>query len=423
MSEGKNGGQGRKRFTFFDLSGDTKKRKWIIRIISLFSAVTLWLFVTWDGSTLSTKVMNVPLRQRDVPDGYLISCDVKEISVRLEGRAEMLAVMARNSVGAAVSVQDMTPGSYGLPVNLSLPDGVKALDYSPRVVECELLRLIERRLKPSLSMIPPLPDGIWVGDVQMTPAEVVIKGPESNVLAVRRAEARIVSQDLNFNVPKRAQIVLIGDAGEIKELEVEPASVTVNASLVRSADLTRIPLRGQAIGSPGGGLSIGDVTVSPDAVSIRGTEGAISGITEIVLDAIDVTGHTEDVNIDVPIKVPVPGAVIIGPEVVNVRVRLKSTIESRTYVGVPVKIEGKSDYEKWSVSPASVSVTIERLVDSSDPFDMSRPPFALYVDVTNVVSDRIVLPVLTRNVAYGMKVVRVEPTQVTLEAGKREAKR
>jgi YbbR domain-containing protein len=424
MSEGKNEGQRRKRFALFDLSAETNKKKWIIRVLSLFSAVVLWLFVTWDGSALSTRVMSVPLRQRDVPDGYLISCDVKEISVKLGGRVELLAIIARNSISAAVSVQDMTPGKYGLPVHLSLPDGVRALDYSPQIVECELLRLIERRLKPSLSLTTPLPDGIWLDDVRITPAEVAVKGREADVLAVRRAEARVVSSDLGSSASKGAQIVLMGDAGEIKGLNVEPASVTVRASLIRSADLTRIPVRAQTVGLPGGGLSVGSVTVSPDTVAIRGTGGAAFEITEIVLDAIDVTGHTEDMNIDVPIKIPAPDdAVIIGPEVVNVRVHLRSAIESRTYVGVPVKVEGKSEYEGWSVSPQSVSVTIERSVDSSDPFDMSNPPFDLYVDVTNVVSDRIVLPVLTRNVVYGMKIVRAEPPQVTLEAAESAAKR
>jgi YbbR domain-containing protein len=423
MSENKNGGQRKKRFALFDLSGETKRRKWIIRALSLFSALILWLFVTWDGSTMSTRVMSVPLRQSDVPDGYLLSCDVKEINVKLEGRVEMLAIMVRNSISAAVSVQDMMPGKYALPVHLGLPDGVRALDYSPQIVECELFRLIERRLKPSLSLTAPLPDGIWLDDVRITPAEVAVKGPEADVLAVRRAEARALSSDLRSGASKGARIVLMGDAGEIKGLNVEPASVTVMASLIRSADLTRIPVRVQAVGSPGGGLSIGGVTVSPDTVAIRGADGGASGITEIVLDAIDVTGHTENMNIDVPIKIPAPGAVIIGPETVNVRVNLKSTIESRTYVGVPVKVEGKSEYEGWSVLPQSVSVTIERSVDSSDPFDMSKPPFDLYVDVTNVVSDRIVLPVLTRNVVYGMKIIRTEPPQVTLEAAGSAARR
>ncbi|MDR1481985.1 MAG: hypothetical protein LBI74_05105 [Synergistaceae bacterium] len=423
MSEEKNGGQAKKRFVFFDLSGEIKKRKLIVRGLSVFFAVALWLFVTWDGSALSTSVMSVPLRQRDIPDGYLISCDIKEISVRIEGRVEMLAIMARNSINAVVSVQDMTPGRYRLPVHLSLPDGVRALDYSPRIVECELLRLIERRLRPSLTLGDTLPDGIWLDNVQITPAEVTVKGPESDILAVRRAEARVVSSDITSGASREARVVLLGDAGEIKGLNIEPASVAVKANLIRSEDLARIPVRAQAVGTPGGGLSIGSVTVSPDVVAIRVTEGSLSVLTEILLDEIDMTGHTEDVNIDLPVEIPTSSGVLIGPEVVNVQVKLKSVFESRTFVGIPIKIEGKSDYEGWSISPPSVSITVERSLNSSDPFDMSSPPFDLYVDVTNVVSSRIVLPVLMRNVSYGMKIIRAEPSQVTLEAVESASKR
>ncbi|MDR1886026.1 MAG: hypothetical protein LBQ56_07090 [Synergistaceae bacterium] len=422
MSDASGGGGRKKIFAPFDLSDGTRRRKWLIRALSLLFAMTLWLFVTWDGTTMSTSVMSVPLRYQDVSDGYSISSDVGEISVSIEGRVEMLAIMARNSVRASVSVQDMVPGKYRLPVHLSLPDGVRAVSYSPQVVECELLRIIERTLKPSLALNGDLPSGVWLDEVSVTPTEVVVKGPEMEVLAVRRAEVRLDAPELESDVTRSAPVILLGDAGEVKGLTVEPERVEVKAGVTRSMGEARVPVRVQAVGTPGGGLSIGGVAISPDVVTIRGKESDLAGITEIALDAIDVTGHTEDVVIDVPIKPPLPGIAVVDHGSVNVRVRLRSTREARTFLAVPIGIEGGGESDKWAVSPPSVSVTIERSMESSDPFDINNPPFQLYVDVTNIVSSRIVLPVLMRNLAQGMAVTRIEPPQVTAEAEERPEK-
>lgn len=387
-----------------------------MRVLSLVFAVIIWLFVTWDGTTMSTSEISVPLRYVDTPDGYSISNAAGEVKVSVEGRIDLLALMGSNSIRATVSVQDMMPGKYRLPVHLSVPDGVRIVSYSPQVVETELNRLIERTLRPSLVLTDSPPSGTSFGNADIQPGEVVVKGPEADVLAVRRAEIRLSASDLKAGASKEAEVILVSDAGEVKGLTVEPAAVSVIVSLSEVKNEVMVPVRVNVVGIPGGGMDIASVTISPDTVALRLTGTDSPPITELILDDINVAGHTEDVNIDVPIEAPAPGTVLGGPSSVNVRVRFRSALETRTFLGIPVKVGGESQYKKWSISPPSVSVTLERLVDASEPFDLGNPPFELYVDVTNVVSPRMVLPVLVRNVAVGMKVLRTEPSQVSIEA-------
>jgi YbbR domain-containing protein len=412
-----NGVNGQKRIktSFFDMSDKTKSRKWLLRALSLVSAIMLWMFVAWDGMTLSTSQMSIPLRYQDVPEGYSISSSANEVSIEIEGRVDLLAVMGRNSLRASVSVQDMMPGKYRLPVHLSVPDGVRILSYSPQAVDCELLRIIERTLRPSLVLTDTLPVGISLGSVVISPDEVVVKGPEIEVFSIRRAELRQAAADIRSGDVAELPAILVGDAGEITGLTMEPATFMVSAYLVEQEGETTVPVSINVVGEPAEGLEIGSVTLSPDVVKLRGLHENIVKISELNLKDIDVTGHREDMDIEMPIDLP-QGADLAGPGSVNVRIRFRPAMETRTFLGMPVKIEGKGAYDKWRLFPATVGVTVERAINSSDPFDMNQPPFDLYVDVTNIVSMRMVLPVLVKNVPPGMRVVRTEPSQISIEA-------
>jgi hypothetical protein len=139
-------------------------------------------------------------------------------------------------------------------------------------------------------------------------------------------------------------------------------------------------------------------------------------VKELVLNAIDVTGHTEVMNIDLPLDPPASDMTIVSADSVRVIVEFNSAVEVLTFQGVPVSVEGSGIYGEWDIGPSAVSVTAERAVASTGPFDPNNPPFELYVDVTNVVSRRLMLPILVRSVPDGMRVLRVDPEQVTVNA-------
>ena len=400
-----------------DLSDATKRTRWLLRVVSIALALTLWFFVGWDGSDSRTKELTVPLRYLDIPDGYSISNRVHNITVLMEGNVELLALLDRNAVTASVSLQELRPGKYRLPVHVDSPERVRILDHSPQVVEFELYRIIERSLKPTLEITDEVPGGISVTEVVFQPLEVVIKGSETEVMAVRRAVVRSTLENLITHGTQDLPVVLLGEDGaEIAGLDSLPKQVQISVRVAETLEEIRVPVNVPVHGTPGNGLDIDAVVVSPDVVTLRGTEAALANITEVTLNPIDVSGHTEDMVVDIPLDAPAPGITIANADSVRVQVRLHSTVDARTFVGVPIAVFGQGAFTDWATSPAVANVMVERSVTGTEPFDMSKPPFELYVDVTNVVTDRLVLPVLVRNLRDGMRVIRIEPQQVTVSA-------
>jgi YbbR domain-containing protein len=392
-----------------------RRTRWFLRGASLVFAVILWLFVTWDGTSLSTRSLSVPLAYQDLPDGYSISQAPQNVSVRLEGRLESLALLNRSDITAVVGMRDLRPGKYRLPVQLTAPGNVRVLSYSPNAVDFELFRMIERTIRPVLTLQDELPGGLLMSSVDITPSEIIIKGPEADVLAVRRAEARSTVREMTGG-ERELRVFLVSEGGSIDNLTVEPQSVMVRADFRENLQELRVPVKIQLTGVPGDGLKVGSVVISPDFVVLRGTKEALSGVAEISLHDIDISGLTDDMNADIPLEPPSDSMSIVGEGYVNVRVNLRSAAETRTFLTVPISLFGAESDERWSLSPPTASVTVERPVNSGAPFDPDVPPVELYVDVTNVVASQLTLPVLVRDVEDGLTIIRIDPQQVSVTA-------
>lgn len=398
--------------------GVDMRTRWVLRAVSILLAVALWALVSRDGSDVSrTAVRTIPLDYQDIPEGYSLSDKVLDVEVRIEGAFDTLLGLNMEEIKASVSLHDLRAGKYRLPVRVETPLGVNVESYTPSHVEFELFRTIERTMFPTLD-IPEeeLADGADVTDVVFDPAEVVVKGKESDVLSVMYVGAMMRLND--FSDPDawhEVEAVAQRANGSVVEgLTIVPSSLKVRAKKREPQTKISVPVNVPIRGTPGEGREVGRVAITPETVTLIGTKAALSNITELAVDPIDIAGHTEDIVIDIPLDNIGSGITIEGASSVRVHVEIHSPTDTMTFSGVPITVEGEGAFSEWIVSPAAASITVERTIASTEPFDPSAPPCTPYVDVTHVVSDRLVLPLLLKDLPQGMKIVRFEPQQVSV---------
>jgi YbbR domain-containing protein len=385
-----------------------------MRVASLAFAATLWYFVTWDSTGLETRELRVPLRYQGIQEGYSLSDTVQNVEVRLEGRVFDLALLSANDITASVGMSDMRPGKYRLPIQFDTPSYVKIMSYNPDVVEFELYRVIERSFRPTLALLDEIPENMAMSSVDIRPPEVTVKGPEASVLGLRRAEVRSTVREMSGG-ERELSVVLMDEIGDVRGIGTEPPTVVARAHFTKTMQEARIPIRVQITGTPGAGVEVGNVVLSPDVVTLRGTREALLGVSEITINPIDIAGHTENINVDIPLESPSDAIAIIGAGNVNLKVEFRAAVETRTFLSVPIGLAGVRDGDSWSVSPHVASVTVEKPA-SGAALDPDNPPLELYLDATNVIASQMSLPILVRNVQNGVSVIRIEPPQATITA-------
>jgi len=382
-------------------------------VASLAFAIILWYFVAWDVTDLMVREFRIPIQFQNVSEGYSISSGIRNVEVRVEGSGVDLARLDPGEITASVGISDLKPGKYRLPIQIAPPGYTRLVNYNPKFVELELFRMIERAFNP-VFVPDDMPDNMMLASVDIVPPEVSVRGSEALLMALRRAEVRGTVRELSNGV-RELPVVLVDENGDVRDLRTEPPTVTVNAQFTATMHETRIPVRTRVTGAPGTGLEVANVVLSPDFVTLRGTREALFGVTEITIDPIDVTGHTENLTIDMPIEPPSEAIAIVGADRVSMRVEFRASVESRTFLSVPIQITGVSDSRRWAISPPTASVTVEYLISASS-LDPDDPPLELFIDATNVVTSQLTLPILTRNLMSRVSVIRIEPPQATITA-------
>jgi len=389
----------------------TARARWLMGAASLAFAMILWYFVTWDSARFAVRDFRVPLQFQGVSEGYSVSADIQNVEVRIEGTGLDITRLATAEIQASVSISDLRPGKYRLPIQVSPPAHVRLVSHNPGVVELELFRMIERTFVPVL--VPTdMPDNLMVSAVDITPSEVSVRGPEALVMPLRRAEVRGSVAELSGG-PSEIEVVLVGEDGGASDLAAIPPVVSVSAQFSETMEEARIPIIARVTGIPGEGLEVANVTVSPEYATLRGPRENLLGMTEITIDSIDVTGHIDNMIIDMPLEPPSEAVSIIGGDHVVIRVEFRAAVLSRTFLNVPIHLTGVPNPRDWNISPPSAGVTVEYPVTLS-AFDPDDPPLELYIDATNVVTSQLTLPILARNVMGGVSVIRIEPQQVTI---------
>lgn len=398
-----------------DMNSKDSLRRWILRAISLMISISLWLFVSWNMKTetadSNTAVRTVPLRFVNVPEGSVVNCAIADVKVSLSGRNEDLARLDRDSITATISLADVRPGKYHIPVEIGKPESVTVAGIEPARVDLELYRIIERTLKPYVIIDDDDEDKITVNDISFTPEEIVVKGAESSVMNVRTAGVEISVADIATATEALDLPIVLLDANEnkIEDLEITPPTVLLIASVTEQLSELVVPINAPIRGRPAEGWMIGRVELEPKSATLRGTSTALANITELTLDPIDITSHDRSMVIDIPLDPPSSGITLAGASSVRISIEIFSPTEKKDYAGIPISIVGARAGDHWVARPSHVNVVVEREIDKIASNDAT--PVDVIVDVSNIISESVVLPILVRPKSPGVRVISSDPKQ------------
>jgi YbbR domain-containing protein len=163
---------------------------WSLKLLSLAIAIVLWLLVTGQNEPV-TAHLNVQLNFIR-PQSLEISNDPpRVVDVMLTGSRNKLDDLTSLDLVATVDLSDQHAGERVLRLadkaQIALPQGVKVDGFQPSAIPVRLEPIVERQvvIEPKLEGKPA--DGFEVYSVQPSKGSVMLRGPESRVLALQKA--------------------------------------------------------------------------------------------------------------------------------------------------------------------------------------------------------------------------------------------
>ncbi len=386
-----------------------------LKVISLVVAVLVWYYIAAERGTEIVRTVTVPLEFLNVPADMSISTTVRDVDIQVSGTRETAFSLTR-AIASQVDLKGLEPGLHRRPIQAILPSGIRLVEVSPPFVDLELTRMGARFLPVRVKTPDDLPPGYRIEGLAVNPSEVLVKGPENflseleNVWVTPTLEQILEEKDLSLPVVSSSE----KDQGA--PFMIEPGQAVFSFSLVRGFPRRTVPVRVELRGEPDRNFQIEAVAVDPPEVMIQGPLESIDRIDQVFLEPLDVSGLSADVTRVIPLGNPAEDVQIVQDTTVRVRILLAERIESRLYTRIPVRLIGRSIYPGWRVEPSEVSVSLEGAPSDLDAAESSGSPVEVVVDVTNLVSVKVTVPVKVNIRSRGLTLSGVEPANVTVFA-------
>ncbi len=276
-----------------------------LKIVSVALSVMLWFYVMGDiNPELTTTIDNIDvelLNVEELSQSGLEMIGQKDyvVQVEVKGRRNEVYKVTSENIKINADVMGFKSGINSVPLEISVPTGVKLMDFTPKQIKIELDRIVQKQKPVEIIRTNRHLEGFMTNAPTVEIEEVLVAGPESFVNNVEKVIGEIdiggLTEPVSQNVPLRA---VDAEGNEVVGVSIGQAYTMVYLNVYRFAS---IPVVADIIGEVDENYRVVSVSVIPETIQLQGDNNAIEVEESIKTESIDVSGLTESIEVEVPI--------------------------------------------------------------------------------------------------------------------------
>ncbi|WP_192868137.1 CdaR family protein [Calderihabitans maritimus] len=300
------------------------------KIISVFLALLLWLYVTEEQHPNMDNVINVPLEVRGLASGLVIEDKPASVKVRVQGREELVANLTSRDLQAYVETSHMSAGEVVLPVQVSVPQGVQLVSITPRQVTISIDKISEVQLPVTLNISGGAASGYHLLEPVLKPSEVIVKGPRKLLEQIGGVFVEVRLDRPKQHYHKYLPVKVESQKGQYMSdwLTVVPSTVEVFIPVVADKPGKVVPIKAALQGEVAPEYRIERVVVDPETVKVYGSYEVLDKLDYIYTVPVDINGLNRDILQQVELVVPPEVTLDYNPKV-KVIVHLEKRAEEQ----------------------------------------------------------------------------------------------
>jgi YbbR domain-containing protein len=361
-----------------------------LALVALLLAALLWVAVTNEQNPTVRRDagFQAKIQSVNVPGGLLVSgLSPDRVSITLTGPRDRVQAVQQQDVSVHVDLSSAT-GAVGagdqtlhftVPADVSVRQRDVQADISPQSILVTLEPEVRRTVPVKVSTSGTLPAGFALdGAPTAQPAQVTIAGTSQDVNVVDAAVVDAGLDGLTVNVEQSFELNPRDAAGHsIGHVTVIPSTATVSIHVKQISYTRQFLIDPHVRGRPAPGYTTGTTQVQPSGVSVAGSLDALSQVSTLPTQDVDVEGATSDVvrtvalvlpqgltlsdaKTTIVVRVPVspetgPGSLGVAPKVTGLGSGLTAAVQTPTVV---VNLTGPLPF-LLSLTPADVVVAVD----------------------------------------------------------------
>lgn len=353
----------------------------------------------------------VPVDMVNVPAGLVVVSEQPQIQVRVRMPSESWSLLRPGSFRATADAGNAGPGVNELPVRVeALEPRVRQVDPIPPLANVALEEVSERIMPVRLNILGNVPFGYAYSTPRIAPENVTVSGPSTTVQRVDSivVDIRLDGLTVSLNATY-APRPLDARGTEVRAVRVNPSTVNVEVPVAQQVGYKEVGVRPVVRGRVAAGYYLQPIEVEPSTVTVVGSPAALSNVSFVDSEPVDVSNLSSSVVRRVQV-VPPTGLTLLQPQPISLTIRVTPLTVSQT-LRVGPTLQGLGPGLEIVGDVPQVDVTLNGPAPTMQ--SLTSRDFRVVVDLTGLgpgrheIEPRVAVP-------GGFTQERVEPARVAV---------
>jgi YbbR domain-containing protein len=208
------------------------------RVLALFLAIILWLFVTGDRITRTTPSLkvwqDVPLRVENLNQEYIITEIPAAVDITLEGLPDAFEELPIQEIDAFVDLSGKEPGNHLVMVQGRPPRGLSLVLIEPEQVRVSIEAFFSEDFPVEIEITGEPAEGWVLDNYTILPEVVLVGAPESIFEQIEQIKLVIDLTDMRlFESIELEPTAYDQEGNPVIGIAIDPSLVTIRLEFER----------------------------------------------------------------------------------------------------------------------------------------------------------------------------------------------
>ena len=383
-----------------------------IKIISLLSAMVLWMYVMAIVDPEETKLFeNIPVtitNKNELNERDLVIYPEQDLTTNIyvTGKLSNLKKVTKDDINVYGQINNPLEGNNEIYLKVSTSQRVN-YDFKNPVMIVTLEKIISEDKSIKVDITGSGKNNVDNIMLQDNIDKVSISGPRSLVNKVKRVVGTVkVNGELN-DFSQSIKLEPVDAKGKVVEgIELEKDSVNVNITLLTQKT---VPI---TLKLSDNGESDLNYTMSQNTVTIKGKKDIVDSINDIETQPVKLSEISPGTSKDIYLQVP--SGITIETKYITIKKNSEeNAVEVYTYTAKDIEIRNNiENIDKSKIKiPNSINVSIEYLQSEGS---INKDDIKLYIDLNEVSLEDNTCKIKYESI-YEIKKINIDPDTVTIE--------
>lgn len=357
-----------------------------IKLISLLSAVVLWMYVMAVIDPEETKLFeDLPVtitNMSEIRSEGLVIYPEKEITadISIKGKLSNLKKVKKENIHISGKINNPKEGKNSIYLNASISPNIShELKNSSEIIELE--KIIDEKRTIEIKIDGKAKD-IVIEGVKPSIDSVKVSGPRSLVQEVQKVIGTLDIGDRVDDFSTKLKLIPVNEKGkEVKGVDLEESYIDVSIKLLGQKT---VPIKTRFKNGTEAEESLKAYKLSQDTITIRGKKEIIDSIDAINTQLIDITNISESTSREVSLDIP--EGVLVDSKTVTINL---DTVKILTieFSYLPEEISINNNINNIDVTKVEIPEAIKVLVEHDETISLTKEDITLYLDLSENTQD------------------------------------